>query len=93
MPIGGLPIVTSRPTTSGSDTLDTTVASVGPYALNIRCRGAHCSTRYGGHASPPVTTHSRSVSASASTEPSAAGVTKAWVTCSSRSSAVSSAPP
>ncbi len=73
--------------------LATTVASVGPYALNIRRPGAHCATSSGGQASPPVATHSRAVSPAGSTDASAAGVTNACVTLFSRSRSRSSSPP
>ncbi|KAF0963862.1 hypothetical protein MLGJGCBP_03001 [Rhodococcus sp. T7] len=86
-------MVTGSPGTSWSLILDTTVASVGPYALNMRLPGAHRATSSGGHASPPVTTHSRAVSPAGSTDESAAGVTKQCVTRSVSSTRASSAPP
>ncbi|BCN49115.1 hypothetical protein RE9416_24160 [Prescottella equi] len=94
VPSGGRPIVTGTPTASGSLMLATTVASVGPYALNIRRPGAHCATSSGGHASPPVATHSSAaVRPAGSTEASAAGVTNACVTRFSRNRSRSSSPP
>ncbi|GAA4488624.1 hypothetical protein GCM10023094_48840 [Rhodococcus olei] len=101
LPRDGPPIVTGAPGASGELIPATTVVSVGPYALNMRRPAAvpgdggvtHCRTSSGGQTSPPVATHTRSGSASASTDASAAGVTNAWVTRSRRSSAVNSAPP
>ncbi|GAA4488615.1 hypothetical protein GCM10023094_48800 [Rhodococcus olei] len=78
----------------GPVTAATTVASVGPYALNrLRPGRVHCRTSSGGQVSPPVTTETRAGRSSGSTDASAAGVTNAWVTRSRRSSAVSSVPP
>ncbi len=79
-PIGGAP----APGSSGSDQVETTVASVGPYELIIRRPGAHSDTRSAVQASPPTITPVKagrpSRATPAGTVASAAGGISAWVT-------------
>src|SRR3954447_11285105 len=90
-PIGGTP-----PGDSGSLQVDTTVDSVGPYALIILRPGAHRSTSSAVHASPPTITvrnAGRALAATSSgTVASAAGGMRACVTDCSEITLASSAP-
>ena len=84
---------TGWPGSSSELTEENTVASVGPYALNIDRPLAHRSTNSGPAASPPVTTTRNTSKPPGSTDANAAGVTNACETRSSPNNRANSTPP
>nr|GLK35448.1 hypothetical protein GCM10017611_23010 [Rhodococcus wratislaviensis] len=85
--------MTDSPTTKPPLAFDMIVASVGPYALNIRRPGAHRATNSGGHASPATTKAPNAPTAAGSTDDNAVGVNTACVTDSPTKIRANSSPP
>ena len=93
MPRTGPPNDTGPPGTNTAETATATVASVGPYRLNITRPGAYAATTDAGTASAPHSNHRTDANAATGTVASTVGVRKACVICCCAISSASSAPP